>query len=79
MNESSPYIRLPGQGGFNPYSAGNKQYGSGRSFPTMGPVDPLGYRERDRMARARQNAIVQRLKAIQEGNYMSSAYLGGVK
>lgn len=29
------------------YAAGNKVYGFGRSNPTSGPVDPLGYRERD--------------------------------
>lgn len=28
------------------YSAGNKVYGSGRSNPTSGPVDPSGYVER---------------------------------
>jgi len=63
--------------GFNPYAAGAKAYGSGRSFPTIGPVDPLGYRERDLSRKARMSAILQRLKAMQSGNYMSSSYLGG--
>lgn len=62
---------------FNSYSAGNKVYGAGRSFPTMGPVDPLGYRERDLAIRARRNAILRRLKAGNSKNYMSSAWLGG--
>lgn len=62
---------------YNPYAAGAKIYGSGRPFPTIGPVDPTGYRERDLTQRAKTNAILQRLKAIQSGNYMSSAYLGG--
>jgi hypothetical protein len=63
--------------GFNKYAAGAKTYGSGRSFPTIGPVDPLGYRERDLQQKARMQAILNRLKAVQSGNYMSSAYLGG--
>lgn len=64
--------------GFNSFAAGNKQYGPlGMSNPTSGPVDPLGYNERDRIARAKQNAIIMRLKAMQSGNYMSAAYLGG--
>ncbi len=64
--------------GFNSYAAGNKLYGSGRTNPTMGPVDPLGYNERDRINRAKQNAIIMRLKAMQSGNYMSAPYLGGI-
>lgn len=63
--------------GFNRYAAGAKTYGSGRSFPTIGPVDPLGYRERNLQQKARMQAIFNKLKAIQSGNYMSSAYLGG--
>lgn len=51
---------------FNPYAAGIKHYGSGRSFPTMGMVDKLGYRERDL-----QSAVLRRLKAMQKGNYMN--------
>ena len=62
-------------GGFAPYAAGDKRYGSGlMSSPTMGPVDPMGYRERDAMATARRNALLQRLKASQFGNYASAAY-----
>jgi hypothetical protein len=55
-----------------PYSVGNRVYGGNRSFPTMGPVDPTGYRERDLVTRARRNAILKRLKAQQAGNYASA-------
>lgn len=65
------------ESGFNRYAAGAKTYGSGRSFPTIGPVDPLGYRERDLQKKARMQAILNRLKAMQSGNFMSSAYLKG--
>lgn len=56
---------------FLPYSAGDKIYGGGRDAPNLGPVDPLGYRERDLKYQARRTAIQRRLKAIQEGNFMS--------
>lgn len=56
----------------NPYSAGNKVYGGGRSFPTSGPVDRTGYVERDRVAAARRSAIVRRLKSDSKGNYASA-------
>lgn len=62
---------------FNPYAAGNKTYGMLRSAPNIGAVDKLGYRERDAEARARNAAIIQRLKAMQSGNYMSKSFLGG--
>lgn len=66
------------QAGFNRYAAGNKLYGSGRSFPTMGPVSGKeGYKERDLMARARRNAILQRLKAQQSGKFASADWLRG--
>lgn len=64
---------------FNSYAAGNKVYGAGRSNPTSGPVDKLGFRERDLAAKARRNAILRRLKARQGGKFMSSASLGGPK
>lgn len=60
---------------FNPYAAGSKVYGSGRSFPTMGPVDKMGYRERDAKVRARRNALLRRLQAGQAGKFMSADYL----
>lgn len=58
--------------GIAPYAVGNKIYGGGRSFPTMGPVDKLGYKERDLKHRARRNAILRKLKAKQGGNYSSA-------
>ncbi len=68
------------QAGFNRYAAGSKLYGSGRSFPTMGPVSAQGqngYNERDLMARARRNAILQRMKAQQGGRFASADWLRG--
>lgn len=62
---------------YNSYAAGNKIYGSGRSNPTMGPVDPTGYLERDAVTRLKRNALLRRMKAEAKGNYMSSAWLGG--
>lgn len=58
--------------GINPYAAGDKIYGGGRPFPTSGPVDPLGYRERDAKATARRNAILRRMRANQSGKYASA-------
>lgn len=57
---------------YNPYAVGNKVYGGGRSFPTSGSVDKLGYKERDRVSAARRNAMVRRLKAKSKGNYASA-------
>lgn len=54
-----------------PYTVGNKIYGGGRSFPNIGPSDPLGYRERDLKAKARRAAILRKLKAQQSGDYRS--------
>lgn len=52
----------PNTPGFNPYAAGAKIYGGSRYNPTMGPVDPTGYAERDRMRRVRRNATQQMLR-----------------
>jgi len=68
-----------GGGGFKPYAAGNKVYGGGRSAPNIGPVDPLGYRERDAKTVAQRNALLSRLKAQQSGNFFSSNWLRGQK
>lgn len=64
-------------GGYNSYSAGSKIYNGGSSAPNIGPVDKMGYRERDLKykTRQRQNAILRRLQARQKGDYMSSANL----
>ena len=70
-----------GGGGFNPYAAGSKKYGSGaRDNPTQGPVDPLGYRERDAEIRMKRNALLRRIQAAQTGSYASAnfnRYVGG--
>lgn len=69
------YVQGRGQS-FNPFSAGNKVYGMGRNAPNVGPVaNREGYDERDRMARAKRNAMLRRLKAGQRGRYMSSEWL----
>jgi hypothetical protein len=61
---------------FNPYGAGRKVYGSGRSAPNIGPTSsPEGYRTRDMTARARRLAMLKRLKSGQQGRYMSDDYL----
>ena len=60
---------------FNRYAVGNKVYGGGRSMPTIGPVDPLGYRERDLQTQARRNALLRMLKANSNKNYMNPDWL----
>lgn len=62
---------------FNSYAAGNKVYQGGRSWPTSGPVDKLGYRERDAKTKAKRNALLRRMKKHNAGKYMSSDWLGG--
>jgi hypothetical protein len=64
-------------GGFNPFAAGNKSYGGGRPMPTIGPVDPMGYKERDASTQARRNAMLRQIQAMQSGNNMSAPFLGG--
>jgi hypothetical protein len=71
-------------GGFNPYAAGPKQYGiTGRPQATQGPLDSAqaqqGYQDRDQEQRARRQAVLSRMQAAQNGNYMSPNYLWGVK
>lgn len=63
--------------GFQPYSAGNKQYGaSARSAPNVGPVsDKQGYKERDLKLKTLRNAMLRRMKATRQGRYMSEDYL----
>lgn len=58
--------------GYNPYAVGEKIYGGGRSFPTSGPVDKMGYKERDLQSQARRNAILRRLQARGSGKYASA-------
>jgi hypothetical protein len=64
-----------GGGGFNKYAAGRKQYGMGRMMPTMGKVDPIGYRERDAMAGMQRNAMLRHLQKGQTGQFASADFL----
>lgn len=51
-----------GGGGFNPYAAGKKHYGSGRPMPTTGKLsNKYGYAERDAKAKARREALQRRM------------------
>jgi hypothetical protein len=64
MNRYRPEFSGPAQGGggFNPYAAGKKHYGSGRPMPTVGKVtDRAGYKERDVKAAARRDALLRRI------------------
>lgn len=68
----------PGFTGFNPYAAGAKRYGSGRSMPNIGPVSgqgQMGYNERDRKAAARKAVLLRRLGGQMSGSPMSPAIL----
>lgn len=61
---------------FNPYGAGQKLYGSGRSAPNIGPTNsPEGYYTRDRKAKARRNAMLRKMKADQSGRRMNPDWL----
>jgi hypothetical protein len=62
-----------------PYLVGNKVYGGGRSFPTMGPVDKLGYAERDAKMQARRGALLRQMKANNSGKHMSADSLRSLK
>lgn len=55
-----------------PYLVGNRVYGGGMPQPTVGPVDRMGYRERDLQTAARRDAILRRLKANNAGDYFSA-------
>jgi hypothetical protein len=57
-----------------PFAAGNKIYGGGRDAPNIGPVDPTGHQERDLKYHARRTAILRRMQAAKNGNYMSPDY-----
>lgn len=73
------YLSGAGQN-FNPYAAGNKTYGGGRSAPNVGPVSGqglLGYKERDMRGRLRRNALLKRMQAGQNGRYASPEWLRG--
>lgn len=70
--------RAPGFKGFNPYAAGTKKYGGGRSMPNIGPVSgqgQAGYDQRENEAGARKQAILKRLKGQQSGNPLNPKLL----
>lgn len=73
----------PAGGGFNAYAAGDKRYGpSGSMAATRGPISPegmQGYGQRDKVQNARKAAVLGRMQAAQNGNYMNADYLRGVK
>lgn len=58
-----------------PYLVGNKIYGGGRSNPTSGPVDKLGYIERDSKTKLRRNALLRQMRLNLKGNH-ASPYAG---
>lgn len=57
---------------FNPYSAGAKIYNGVAGSPTRGAVDKTGYAARDRKIQARKNAVLAKMKAMQNGAYANS-------
>jgi hypothetical protein len=68
-------------GGFNAYAAGRKKYGlSGRAAATQGPIGAegmQGYGQRDQEQNVRKAAVLGRLQAAQNGEYMNPYYLRG--
>lgn len=58
------------------YGVGDKLYGGGRSNPTSGPVDPLGYKERDAKTRMRRNTLLRWMKANAKKDFMDEDWLG---
>lgn len=69
MMQKKPYL-------INKYAAGAKIYNGTRSMPNIGPVDKLGYRERDAKTKAKRNALLRYMKAHSKGKYASSDWLG---
>lgn len=70
--------KAPGFKGFNPYAAGSKRYGSGRTAPNVGAVSgqgQMGYAERDAKAAARKRALLKRLGGQMSGSPMSPKIL----
>lgn len=64
----------PGFTTYNPYAAGAKRYGGGRSMPNIGPVSgqgQMGYAERDLKAAARKKALLRRLGGQKSGDPMN--------
>jgi hypothetical protein len=73
-----------GGGGWNPYAAGPKTYGiEGRPQATQGPLNSpaakRGYQERDRDVQARKQAVLSRMQAARNGQYMDRDFLRGIR
>lgn len=64
---------------FNPYAAGAKIYGNMTMSPTSGPVDKAGYADRDRRKKAKRNAILGKMQAMNTGAYASPDVLRFMK
>lgn len=63
-------------GNISRYAVGGKRYGGGwRDAPNIGPVDPMGFKERDAKANTMRNALLRRIRAGQQGKFMSSSFL----
>lgn len=71
------YIQNNANGSFNPYAAGDKRYGmAAGSAPNIGPTaNREGYKQRDLQKRARRNAMLRRMKAMQQGKSMTPEVL----
>lgn len=52
---------------FNPYAAGAKIYNAVGRSPNLGPVDKMGYAERDRRLAARRNAVLRKVQGVNAG------------
>lgn len=69
------------EGSFQPYGAGRKTYGGGRSAPNVGPVSgdgKTGYKNRDLLRQqALRNKMLKKMQANQQGRLMSPEALRG--
>lgn len=63
--------------GFNAFAAGDKKYGT-TGAPNVGPTsNPQGYAERGLQIKARQNAILRRMKSNGKGDSMAQLPVPG--
>lgn len=61
-------------GSFQPYAAGAKRYGQGRSAPNVGPVTGIeGYRERDLQQKVLKRRMLAKLKNSAAGRQQDSS------
>lgn len=71
--------RMLGTHEFNPYAAGAKIYSNMTMSPTSGAVDKTGYADRDRRIKAKKNAVLGKLQAMNTGAYASPNVLRFMK